>query len=481
MLRILVSLFFLGLVQIVLGQNRVQTDLYNPMSNNLAVTLEGGLNIGSTDYSTIKPNYDLRGSLEYYFSSVGNGLLGVKGFAGTGIVSGKDNSRVPTIVNTDIYNLGAGLSYIYSINNLFYPYISAGVSSLWYFPFDNNGNKLPKKYDRQAGALSGELGIRYMLSENLSLNVASEMTSVANDYLDNIKVGAHNDFFTKFVAGISYYFGRDKDSDRDGVPDYRDACENTPASVQVDEAGCPLDSDHDGVPDYLDKCANTPPGVHVDANGCPLDADGDGVPDYLDKCPNTPSGAQVDASGCPLDADGDGVPDYLDKCPNTPAGVQVDANGCPLDADGDGVPDYLDKCPNTPKGTKVDANGCPVVKPIKKTFILQGDANFESGKAELLPNALPLLDTLALAMKENPNYTFEVDGFTDSRGSDFINIKLSGKRAKAVVEYLISKGVPSSMMTVKAFGKANPVASNKTAEGRAMNRRVEIRVISTKN
>lgn len=60
----------------------------------------------------------------------------------------------------------------------------------------------------------------------------------------------------------------------------------------------------------------------------PADSDKDGVPDSRDKCPNTPAGVKVDADGCPLDTDGDGVPDYLDKCPGTPKGFKVDAEGC---------------------------------------------------------------------------------------------------------------------------------------------------------
>ena len=92
------------------------------------------------------------------------------------------------------------------------------------------------------------------------------------------------------------------------------------------------------------------------------DSDRDGVPDNRDQCPDTPMGVKVDEKGCPLDSDGDGVPDDLDQCPNTPAGVKVDEKGCPLDSDGDGVPDYLDRCPRTPKGARVNEVGCWVLK-----------------------------------------------------------------------------------------------------------------------
>ena len=179
-----------------------------------------------------------------------------------------------------------------------------------------------------------------------------------------------------------------------------------------------------------------------------------------------------------VDSDGDGVPDNMDKCPNTPKGVKVDNFGCPLDSDGDGVPDYLDKCPNTPAGVKVDANGCPIMNEEFKHFKLSGDANFNSGKSDLLPAAYPTLDKLADAMVNNPNYKWSVEGYTDSKGKDASNLKLSEKRAQAIVDYLVSKGVNKDVFTTKGFGKANPVADNKTEEGRAKNRRVEIKIIN---
>jgi opacity protein-like surface antigen len=70
--------------------------------------------------------------------------------------------------------------------------------------------------------------------------------------------------------GINYYFGKLRDSDKDGVPDRVDLCADTPWGAKVDEKGCPIDSDGDGIYDGLDKCPHTPPGTRVDVNGCPL-------------------------------------------------------------------------------------------------------------------------------------------------------------------------------------------------------------------
>jgi hypothetical protein len=229
-----------------------------------------------------------------------------------------------------------------------------------------------------------------------------------------------------------------------------------------------IDSDGDGVPDWADKCPNTPKGVKVDKNGCPLDSDGDGVPDYLDRCPNTPRGVKVDKNGCPLDSDGDGVPDYLDKCPNTPRGVKVDKNGCPLDSDGDGVPDYLDKCPNTPRGVEVDAAGCWIAKGLK----------FDFNKWDIKPEYYPSLDRAVRVLEMNPKLRVEIHGHTDSIGSQAYNLTLSEKRAQAVKDYLVSRGISTGRLTTRGMGKLDPVASNDTPEGRAQNRRVEFNIIS---
>jgi outer membrane protein OmpA-like peptidoglycan-associated protein len=284
------------------------------------------------------------------------------------------------------------------------------------------------------------------------------------------------------LFGLSWGMGGPpKDSDGDGVRDSKDKCPNTPLGATVDEHGCPKDSDGDSVLDGIDRCPGTPQGWPVDASGCPLDADADRVPDGIDACPNTPKGATVDAKGCPSDSDGDGVFNGLDQCPDTPKGATVDAKGCPLDTDGDGVYDGLDRCPDTPRGTKVDAVGCPIpvakAEPIVKKeapLILEG-VNFEFNKATLTPESLPILDKVAASLNDYPDIKIVVEGFTDNVGGAKYNLKLSDKRASAVRDYLISKGVAANRLTEKGYGKANPIADNKTEAGRAKNRRVDLK------
>jgi OOP family OmpA-OmpF porin len=234
-----------------------------------------------------------------------------------------------------------------------------------------------------------------------------------------------------------------------------------------------VDSDGDGVNDDADNCPGTPAGTPVDASGCPLpqDDDGDGVTNDIDKCPGTAAGAKVDASGCELDSDGDGVGDSRDQCPNTPAGAKVDDKGCELDSDADGVVDSQDKCPDTPKGDRVDAVGCSFKDEIKLPGVV-----FETGKADLKPESIPVLEGAVATLKRYPELRIEVAGHTDSRGSDALNLDLSKRRAATVLKFLLDGGMTNSA-TSRGYGERQPVANNNTEDGRQQNRRVVLRVL----
>jgi len=230
------------------------------------------------------------------------------------------------------------------------------------------------------------------------------------------------------------------------------------------------DTDADGVKNYQDDCPGTPAGGIVDSRGCEIDSDGDGVVDRLDECPGTPQGAVVNEVGCEVDSDGDGVPDSRDRCPGTPAGAKVDQYGCELDSDGDGVVDSMDRCPNTPKGIPVDASGCELAHDFK----LEG-VNFEFDSAKLTSDSIAKLDAAVAILKRNADDKIEIAGHTDSQGNDEYNMGLSGRRAQAVADYLVAHGANASNLAVKGYGESHPVADNGTKEGRAANRRVELR------
>lgn len=264
----------------------------------------------------------------------------------------------------------------------------------------------------------------------------------------------------------------DFDNDKDGIPDSLDNCPDQAGIAE--NKGCPdVDTDNDGIVDRLDKCADKA-GI-PENNGCPdVDTDNDGVVDRLDKCPEL-AGVKEN-EGCPdVDTDKDGVVDRLDKCPDDAEDIDnfQDDDGCPdPDNDGDGILDVNDKCPNNP-GT-VATEGCPKTKEITRGALVLKGVNFASGKAVLLASSYKVLDEIAESLREWPEVRVEVQGHTDNTGAAELNQTLSQERASAVREYLVNKGITPDRLTATGYGQNRPVGSNKTAAGRAKNRRVEL-------
>ncbi len=268
------------------------------------------------------------------------------------------------------------------------------------------------------------------------------------------------------MAGLTFKFGG-KDTDKDGIYDKDDLCPNEPGLEQFQ--GCP-DTDADGIPDKDDQCPNE--AGTAEFQGCP-DTDGDGIADRNDACPDV-AGLQ-NLQGCP-DGDSDGVADKDDKCP-TEAGPKENG-GCPWpDADGDGVLDKDDMCPDV-KGTTAN-RGCPEVteEVMKQLNEYARTILFNSGKSTFKDETIPVLENMKNILKEYPYAKFSIEGHTDSDGSNALNQTLSENRAAAVRTYLIENGIDESRLKSVGFGETQPIATNKTAAGKAQNRRVEVKLI----
>jgi outer membrane protein OmpA-like peptidoglycan-associated protein len=281
------------------------------------------------------------------------------------------------------------------------------------------------------------------------------------------------------------------DQDGDGIADRDDSCPTVPGDVRM--GGCP-DRDGDGIADNVDDCPddaglrrfsgcpdtdndnivdkedNCPTVAGLPAmNGCP-DADRDGITDDKDACPNDPGTAEH--KGCP-DTDNDGIADKEDNCPEK-AGTRK-FNGCP-DSDNDGISDEKDKCPLLAGLAKND--GCPEIaaEDIKTLDAAMRNVQFETGSSKLLPSSLTVLNQIVELMKRYPGYKLSIDGYTDNVGNDFANQQLSEARAKACLDYLVSKGVDKNIITYAGHGESNPIDDNNTATGRKRNRRVEFKL-----
>lgn len=230
------------------------------------------------------------------------------------------------------------------------------------------------------------------------------------------------------------------------------------------------DTDGDGIFDSRDKCL-TVPGV-AKYEGCPVpDTDKDGIFDDKDKCPEMAGYPELD--GCPYpDRDKDGVTDNKDRCPDEPGSTKND--GCPIaDRDGDGVPDAADRCPDTPG--PASNYGCPEDVKTKLTYIAK-NIYFHTNKATLQKISFDPLNQLADILTRYPNAQLTIEGHTDNTGTNAYNLKLGNNRAKTVLDYLVSKGIAASRLNAVGFGEEKPVTTNKTAEGRTLNRRVELKL-----
>ncbi len=232
-----------------------------------------------------------------------------------------------------------------------------------------------------------------------------------------------------------------------------------------------LDRDNDGVLDVDDKCPDTP-GIAA-LQGCP-DRDADGIADDDDKCPDV--AGLIKYGGCPIpDTDGDGINDELDKCPTVKGVARYE--GCPVpDTDADGINDEEDKCPSRPG--PASNQGCPEIakEVIEKINFAAKNIFFATGSAKLLPKSFKSLNEVAALLAADPSLLINIDGHTDSTGKQDKNMILSDSRANSVKTYLASKGVTESRMTATGYGSEKPIAPNKTAAGRAKNRRVELNV-----
>lgn len=312
------------------------------------------------------------------------------------------------------------------------------------------------------------------------------------------------------MFGLGYHdrnYDRDKDGIMDDVDGPNGSCKDQPEDKDdfEDSDGCPdPDNDKDGILDGSDNCPNDPEDKDgfQDADGCPdPDNDGDGILDVNDSCPDQPETMNnwKDTDGCPdeiPDTDKDGIKDPVDKCPTDPEDKDgfEDANGCPdLDNDGDGIPDLKDgpldasgfgSCRDQAEVVNgfQDEDGCPDAKPIKlklvkvtreKIEILQ-KVFFKTNKATIKKRSYAVLNEVALVLKSFDYIKMiEVQGHTDSRGREKYNKKLSQKRANAVRDYLMGRGVEPERLEATGYGEEQPIETNKTREGRASNRRVE--------
>ena len=171
-----------------------------------------------------------------------------------------------------------------------------------------------------------------------------------------------------------------------------------------------------------------------------------------------------------FDKDNDGVKDSIDLCPEKFG--SANSNGCP-DFDKDGTPDEYDLCPNL--YGEPELQGCPEITQFEKNIIYKAlvDLKFGLDKAVINYSSYPTLTDITLLLLKNPNMFLHITGYTSSEGTSEYNLGLSARRAKAVQNFFMGRGVKKSRLILDYLGEDYPLNSNENELQKAQNRRVE--------
>ncbi len=335
--------------------------------------------------------------------------------------------------------LMTGLGLQFKFNGLwdeeswFDPYLRAGANYLRhdYSGQSNAINEDGENVGADHFAVATGIGSNFWITKHFGLGVQGDYVFTPGD-------NSSAPHFWQASASLLFRFGN-TDRDKDGILDKDDLCPDTPGLAQF--------------------------------QGCP-DTDGDGVPDKDDQCPDV--AGPVENNGCPWpDTDGDGVVDKDDACPEV-AGP-AENNGCPWpDTDGDGIVDKDDACPTVPG--LAEYNGCPKPQQVWADEATKSLENilFDFDKATIRTESKAKLDAAAQIIKDSQG-RFLIVGHTDKKGNDNYNLRLSQRRAAAVVDALEARGVSATSLKSMGVGeKEATVAESASNAERLKDRKVVV-------
>lgn len=356
------------------------------------------------------------------------------------------------------------------------PYLIGGIGRL-----DNDGPS------------GSEGGVFYKLGAGMMADIAKSTAKGTNLAMRGEIHTRRSEDFNDYVAslGLVYSWGGSI-----AAPAAAAIAAIAPAVVKPVDG----DDDRDGVPNSRDKCPNTPAGAKVDSDGCEC---GDvvlrGVTFVTDSSEITPQGQLVLDSlvaglarraGTKLEIRGhtdsvgseaynlalsqrraDSVKAYL---------VSKGLNAADLSTIGLGEMQHIatnDTAEGREQNRRVTLQALSVICEARASedLVLRG-VTFKTNSAVITPTSKLVLDSAVAYLKARPNASAEVRGHTDSVGNDDANMRLSKARAEAVRDYLIAGGIDAGRLTANGYGETEHIAPNDTPAGREQNRRVTLRI-----
>lgn len=380
------------------------------------------------------------------------------------------------------------------------PYIYAGVGAVHYNMEEVPSNADPAvKTKGWAGYVPAGLGLQFRLDDNTAFELSGgfnysfddKINTITGTSANSVAPAGKNDAYWNFLAGLTVA-GESGSADPDG-----DGLTNR-EEKQLGTDKHNADSDGDGLTDGAEV-------LTYKSNPMKADTDGDGLKDgeEVNNSKTDPNKADTDGDGLndgdevtktntsPTKADSDG-----DSLNDGQEVNQYKTNPNKADTDGDGLSDGQEVNQYKTDPMKVDTDGGtvsdgqevtnntnPLVpsddipkKTLKvevgKAIVLEGIV-FKTGSADIEPASEEILEEAFNTLEENKDLAVEIRGYTDNVGNRRSNMRLSQRRADSVKAWLVGKGIDGSRVSTKGYGPDNPVADNKTAEGRQKNRRIE--------
>lgn len=441
--RSILQLLFIVLVLPVFSQDSTMSSSRTKKFSTFSIGLNGGALRpgvpvgGSTNFT--HPQYDIgyggyiKNQFTHWLAIQAEFLRGnVKGNNSDDLGNGQPTPNPYKSFKTNLNWAGSisGVATLGNINwlsnkNAIIPYVSAGAGFAGYKPvlYNNTGNGTNyKQGDKSIHELFIPVGagLKFVASQAINIDLGYRMNFVDADNFDGYSAGGyHKDNFSYGFAGIEFAFGSK------GRPQLM--ANNPVADLKMDL----MDENNAlraSVASSEQQSASEIAALRSEINALKTDSDKDGVADYLDKCPNTPDSVKVDGAGCALP--------------------------------------QLQPPPPPPQTVIITEEDRRVVNEAIK------DLQFETGKSTIRSVSYPSLDRVADILAKK-NFSLKLAGHTDNVGSDDNNMRLSKDRAESVKDYLVSKGANASRIEATGYGETQPISSNKTAAGRAKNRRVE--------
>lgn len=460
------------------------------LDGKTALGLHGGGNVWFNEYHnmTLGPGAELM--LRYGISrGVSIGLT-----AGWELLKAKDTDVPPTIIPDYIKADGIPVSLILYFNlspgSTVTPFIYVGGGAMGYWRRAYDNIYVPEKKMYTTVHIPVGFALDVFVSKNVSFAFDIGYRFM-DDWTDNKATkSTMSDGYATAKAGLNFYFGTSDSDDDDG-----DGLTNGEEKKLKTDMKNP-DTDNDGLKDGEEVKTYT-------TNPLVADTDGDGLKDgeEVRAYKTDPKKADSDGDGLsdgdevtkhktdPLktDTDGDTLTDGAEVSVHMTNPLSMDTDGDGL-SDGDEVTKYktnptkadtdagtVNDGPEVARGTNPldPADDVAQVKVAVGAAVVLEGVTFKTGSADILPASEEVLTKAFNTMKNNPTVEVEIRGYTDNTGRRSTNVKLSQKRADAVKQWLVFRGIDSTRMKAVGKGPDNPIAPNTTPEGRAKNRRIE--------